>query len=158
MRILEKHGFTVSELTKEDAEEIFGVLEPDLGRDENKTTQAKKRRVINREIDFSFKEDGHHIIGIRINDELIGIATCNSDGGIPWLGHFSIKEKYRKTKAAPLLLYYIMGIVYPDKIIQTKPIGDTSDYEHVIKKLPKQLGFHILNPEKFKVLKKIAGE
>lgn len=158
MRTLEARGFVVSELYREDTDEIFSVLKTELGKDSNKSVQNKKLRSIKREIDFTFNEEEHHMIGIKKDGILIGVATCNDEHTIPWLGHFVILEKYRKTKAMPLLLYYIMGIVYPDKIVQTNPIGDTSDYENTIKKMPKELGFSILNPDRIRVLKKIAGE
>lgn len=158
MRELNKHGFKVRELTAEDTEEIFEILKEELGHDSNKSVQNKKLRTIKREIDFTFNEDEHHFIGIEANGNLVGVATCNDENNIPWLGHFVIKKNHRKTKAMALLLYYIMGIVYPGKIIQTNPIGDTSDYENTIKKMPKELGFSIINPERFKILKKIAGE
>lgn len=154
---IENHGFLVRELQKEDTDKIFEIFRKELGKDKNKSVQNKKLRKLKREIEFTFKEDGHHIVGVQISGTLIGVATCNKDNGIPWLGHFVIDDKYRKTKATAMLLYYIMGEVYPDEIIQTRPIGDTSDYGNSIKKMPKIMNFDILNPERFKLLKKIAG-
>lgn len=157
-RKLENHGFLVRELTREDADKIFNILRLELGKDDNKPVQNKKLRILKREIEYVFNEPEHHVIGIEKDGTLIGVATCNDENNIPWLGHFVIDEKYRKTKASAMLLYYVVGIIYQDKIVQTKPIGDIGEYKSSIKKMPEQLGFDIIDPERLPLLKKIAGE
>ena len=93
-------------------------------------------------------------IGVFKGNILVGVALCNEEDDIPWIGHMYILKKHQKTKAFILLAYYLSNILFKDKPIRLDS-PNTDQFKSVINQLPKQIGGQVITIDTAERLKKI---
>ncbi len=116
MSLFSAYGFDIRILHIGDTQDIFNVFEPVLvNKNQNFTLVNRDIRILNGEIKYALKNKKHIIIGLEKDGVLVGAAMCNDSGGIPWIGHLNILNKYRYTKAIVVLMHFILNILFKTK-------------------------------------------
>ena len=151
-------GFSARELNPADKNHASRVLAAEM-IDERKHPSmiAKDERVISRRLDYTFRKKDYIAIGVFKDYKLIGVALCNDEGGIPWIGHLTVLKEYRKTRAFILLAHYIANVLYPDKTIRLNS-PNTEQFKSVVTHLPKKIGGQAITPDTGDRLQKIIDK
>lgn len=156
LRTVHGLGFSAKELSIEDSEAIFDVLAATmLDYRKHISMIEKDKRVIRGRIAFTFKKDKYIAIGVFKSKKLVGVALCNDNGDVPWIGHMTVLKEYRKTKAFIMLAYYIANVLYKNQVIRLNT-PNIKDFKSVIKVLPKVIGGQAITIETAERLKKIV--
>lgn len=158
LNALQAFGLTVRQLNPADKKHAFQVLAAEmLDKRKHPSMVAKDERVINGRLDFTFKKKDYIAVGVFKDYKLIGVALCNDEDNIPWIGHMTILKAYRRTRAFILLAHYIANVLYPDKLIRLDS-PNTDQFASVITHLPKRIGGQAITPDTGDRLQKIIDK
>lgn len=117
--IYNKFGFDIVLLTPDDFEDIFNVFSTELvPKTKNKSTIGRHQRILIGEINYTFDNPTYYILGLAKDGKLIGASMCNENNDVPWLGHLTILNEYRNSKAFIVFLHYILNILFKDKKVE----------------------------------------
>ena len=158
MILFEKFGYTIEDLEEKDLWDMYRVLEPELVDQTKHCTMVQRdKRILIKNLQSVFRGTAYSNIGLKKDGKLIGVSISNEKDGGPWIGHLTVLEEYRKTKASIVLIHFVINILYNGEPIMMG-MDKLKTYRKFVRIMPKVLDFVVMKPDIYTRLARIIDK